>query len=392
MSGRARIAAATGAAVLVLAAGAVPLLDRIATRRYERRLVQAVRQRYGGELTLTGFKVSVVGSSARVTAFRYEDPAAANYRVVVTGGKVVADIEGLSLDPEVVRFKEIVLHQPVLSVVRTPQGDWDKGIPGLARDLVSAGIDRAKKALGLEKVKVTAGGEPGKTLRLEKAERRLEIGRLSIRDASVTYEDRRFTHLPIRLTLRDFDFEGRELSGSDLWRSILTSEADGTLALGAQEVKFKGVTRPVEGQDKKVWSLEAQGIDLAPLLGPVLRPLLLDVQGGKLDVRLSHLFDVRLAERSSILVDYDLRSSGVVLALRDATGARALLRSAAERVKAFVDEREGKVELQFSVELAPDTALFGKEAGNTLEVLGRLTLEALHKKLLQSMGLSSLVE
>lgn len=390
MSKRAKVGVAAGV-VVVLVGGAIPYADHVLTRRYERRIKMAVTQRYGGSLTLDNFHVRVLTSRATVDGFRYEDPVGATYRVVMSGGPIVVDIDGLAWDPEEIRFKDVVLERPELLITRTPRGDWDRGVPGIARDLLATGIEKAKKALGIDSLEVGRSPDGGNLEVREKKARTIAFARLRIVDARIVYEDHRFSDTPIKLTIRDFDFDGHDLSGADLWRSLLTADADGVLEVGPQSIDVHGRLRDVAGQPRKIWTLEAAAIDMRAILGPVLRPLRLDVQGGTLDVRLSHLFDVSLSSRSAIVMDYDLHARGLELDVVEGGGRfGAVFAVPAERIKAYVDERSGDVELAFSVEAAPDLGLLGKDAGGIVESIGKLTWVALKRQLFRSLGLEGL--
>lgn len=391
-----KIGVAAGA-VVVAAVAAVPTLDAVLTRRYERRIVALVKEKYGGDLTLQGFKVSALSSRASVTGFQYEDPKGATYRTIASGGPLSVEIEGLSLDPREIKLREVVLESPKLEIVRTPQGDWDKGIPGLVRDLVDAGIGEAKKALGIKELDVHAGGVKPKAPVAPptadgkpaggKPPRSLEIGTLRIHHASVSYEDHRFSKLPIKLTLADFNFEGHDLSRADLWLTLLSSEASGTLEIGAQRIEIKGTTRAIEGQDRKLWTAEAKGIELAPFAGTLLRPLFLDVTAGTADVSLSHLFDVKVEKTSRFVIDYAIRTEGLALAVREGGFAASLRQGPAQRIKDYVDAHQGRLELSFSVEMDPDLSGLAKRAGGILEGIGKATLDAFRDHLLKGFGI-----
>lgn len=377
------------AAVVVLGIAAVPLAERALTRRYERRIVQAVEGRYGGKLTIDDFHVGLLTSRASCSGFRYEDPPDSSYRVVFSCGPTSVEVEGLSFDPDPVILKEVRLERPEIVISRTARGDWDRGVPGVARDLLEVGLTRAKKALGIKdrpprEPRATAEAEPGKR-------REVVFRKVVISGAKVRYEDDRFSDTPIRLTLRSFGFEGTEISGSDLWQAFLTSEADGTLEIGHQSIDIKAQTRTVQGAEKRLWSLEALGIDLGLLASPVLRSMSLKAAGGTLDVRISHAFDISLSQRSTIVVDWDLRAHGVALELLPSEGP-AMLRVPGERLKSWVDSRGGELALTFSVEAAPDLALLGKDAGSVVEAIGRMTFDAFKKQLLDASGISWLTE
>ena len=387
MSRSAKIGAAV-AGIMVIGVAAVPWAERVITRRYERRIVQAVKERHGGTLTLEDFHVGILTSRASVRSFRYEDPPGAPYRVVFTGGATSVDVEALSFDPDPVRLREVRLEKPELTITRTARGDWDRGVPGVARDLLEVGLARAKRALGIPDVEIHRPAEPpGAPVELRERQRGLVIGSLVISDARVSYVDDRFSDTPLRLTLRSFSFQGQDISGADLWRAFLTSEADGTLEIGTQRVDIKATTRTVAGEDRKLWTLEALGIDLPLIAGPLLRPLLVEVKGGTLDVRLSHAFDLSVSERSTIVVDWNLEGRGVDLAVLPSERL-PMLQAPAERLQAWVAAREGRVSLAFSVEAAPDLALLGKDAGSVIESVGRLTFDAFKRQILEATGIS----